>query len=291
MKAMILAAGLGTRLRPYTLIRPKPLFPVLDQPLLIRLIAQLRDHGIEEILVNCCHLKDQIVALLNKEPGVFIQQEDKILGTGGGLRKAITFFGKEPVLIVNGDIFHTINLKQVISQHRESKSVATLVLHDFPRFNKVSVNSDGVITGFENMGQPETRHLAFTGIHIIDPSLLDIIPPDSFANIIDCYTKWIQKGVQITGLEVKGHFWSDMGTPEDYLALHSTLLQSDRFSAASSFFIGENVLAAEDVKFDDWVSIGSRASLGKDVFLKRVIVWDGIKVPDGTHISDAILYS
>ena len=288
MKAMILAAGLGTRLRPFSLVRPKPLFPVLDQPLLVRIIAQLRAHGIDEILVNCYHLKDQIVKLLKHQPGVYLQQEHKILGTGGGLRKALPFFGKEAVLIVNGDIFHTINLAEVLQEHRQSGNVATLVLHDYPRFNHVSVAENGSITGFGDTGR-QGRQLAFTGIHVIAPSLLDIIPQDNFANIIDCYMQWIQKGTHISGLEVRGHYWSDIGTPEDYLELHSLLLQESRFSASSPFFVGKDVEMADDVVLDDWVALGSRASIGKNVSLKRVVVWDGVKVADGTHVSDTIL--
>lgn len=289
MKAMILAAGLGTRLRPFSLVRPKPLFPVLDQPLLIRIIDQLRAHGIDEILVNCHHLKDQIVNLLAHQPGIYLQQENEILGTGGGLRRAMEFFGKEPILIVNGDIFHTINLEKVIQEHRQSGNIASLVLHDCPRFNNVSITANGSITGFGDMRQ-QGRQLAFTGIHVIDPSLLDIIPQDSFANIIDCYMQWIQKGTHISGLEVKGHYWSDIGTLEDYLELHSLLLQKSYFSEATPFFVGQDVEMSDDVALDDWVVIGSRVIIGKGVSLKRVVVWDGAFVGDGTDISDTILY-
>lgn len=289
MKAMILAAGLGTRLRPFSLVRPKPLFPVLDQPLLIRIIDQLRAHGIGEILVNCYHLKDQIVNLLTRQPGVYLQQENEILGTGGGLRKAKEFFGKEPILIVNGDIFHTINLTKIIQEHKQSGNIASLVLHDYLRFNNVSITENGSITGFGDTGQ-QGRQLAFTGIHVIDPSLLDIIPQDSFANIIDCYMQWIQKGTHISGLEVKGHYWSDIGTPQDYLDLHSSLLQESRFSESTPFFVGQDVEMSDDVVLDDWAVIGSRAFIGKDVSLKRVVVWDGAFVGDGTDISDTVLY-
>ena len=289
MKAMILAAGLGTRLRPFSLVRPKPLFPILDKPLLIRIIDQLRVNGIDEILVNCYHLRDQIVNLLDHQPGVSLQQENKILGTGGGLREAMVFFGKEPILIVNGDIFHTINLKKIIQEHKQSGNIASLILHDYPRFNNVSVTENGSITGFGDMGQTG-RQLAFTGIHVIEPSLLNIIPQNSYANIIDCYLQWILQGTQISGLEVTGHYWTDMGTPEDYLDLHSVLLQEKRFGASTPFFQGEDVEMLDDVVFDDWVAIGSRSSIGKNVSLKRVVVWDGVKVPDGTQISNTILF-
>ena len=288
MKAMVLAAGLGTRLRPYSLLRPKPLFPVVDIPLLLHTITQLRSWGTEEVLVNCHHLKAQIVDLLSDEPGVYLQQEDKILGTGGGLRKAQQFFGQEPVLIVNGDIYHTIDIASVIDTHLTSGAGATLVLHDYPRFNNVTVREDGRISCFG----PQTgqrKQLAFTGVHVIDPSLLSIIPENSFANIIDCYSYWIEKGALIAGLEVENHYWTDMGTPQDYLNLHATLLREKRFGSSNPFFVGKNVTLGDDVMFDDWVSIGSRSHIGSDVSLRRVVVWDGVTVPDGTEISDSIL--
>lgn len=286
---MILAAGLGTRLRPFSLVRPKPLFPVLDQPLLLHIIAQLRSHGIEEVMVNCYHLKEQIVDLLLGQTGLYLQQEKKILGTGGGLRKAMDFFDSEPMLIVNGDIYHTIDLSYVMTAHRQSGNAATLVLHDYPRFNNVSVADNGLITGFGERVDNQ-RQLAFTGIHVIDPALLSIVPKDSFYNIIDCYRHWIEKNSTISALEIKGHYWSDIGTPADYLALHSSLLQESRFSVSTPFFEGQDVTIADDVVLDDWAVIGSRASIGKGVSLKRVVVWDGAVVADGTDISDAILY-
>ena len=148
MKAMILAAGFGTRLRPFSFQRPKPLFPVLDIPLLTRIISQLRSYGIGDILVNCYHLKEQITAFLHGRTDICIQEEQKILGTGGGMRQALDFFGQDPCLIVNGDIFHTIDLEKVIEEHRKSGHAASLIIHDFPRFNNVRVAEEGSIQGF-----------------------------------------------------------------------------------------------------------------------------------------------
>jgi mannose-1-phosphate guanylyltransferase len=290
MKAMILAAGLGTRLRPFTSVRPKPLFPVMDKPLLLHIISQLRTHGVEEVMVNCHHLKEQIVDLLADQDGVYLQQEEAILGTGGGLRKAMDFLGREPILVVNGDIYHTIDLGFIVKAHLQSGNDATLAVHDYPRFNNVQVTDRGRIKGFGGMSKDRGRCLAFTGIHVIDPSLLAVIPQDSFYNIIDCYRHWIEKGATIAGLEVTGHYWSDIGTPVDYLQLHSSLLRESPFSAPTPFFVGQDVEMAEDMVLGDWAVIGSRATIGKGVSLRRVVVWDGAVVADGTDISDTILY-
>jgi len=287
MKAMILAAGFGTRLKPYSLLRPKPLFPVLDRPLVLRLIAQLREAGFPDILVNCHHLREQIVARLAGEEGIRLQEEAIELGTGGGMRLALDFFGAEPVLVTNGDIFHTIDLARVYREHCASGADATLVLHDFPRFNNVAVDDRGDIIGF---GESKSeKKLAFTGIHVLDPHLLSIIPPGMFCNIIDCYLYWLERGRRIRGHVVQGHFWTDMGTPQDYLNLHRVLLTERPFKGPSPFYFGSRVKVEEDLRHRDWLCVGSEARIGRSCRLDRVVVWDGALVPAGTEARDTVI--
>ena len=130
MKAMILAAGFGTRLLPYTLKRPKPLFPVLDRPLLHLTFSRIRKAGFAEIIVNCHHLRHQIRQALRHETGCIIQEEEKVLGTGGGLHMALPHFNGKPALVVNGDIYHTIDYREVYQHHCASGADITLVLHE-----------------------------------------------------------------------------------------------------------------------------------------------------------------
>ena len=117
---MILAAGLGTRLLPHTLIRPKPLFPVLNQPLLLATIRRLQNLGFDHIVVNCHHLRQQVATALNGIAGVILQEEEVILGTGGGLRRALNLFRDEPLLVSNGDIYHTIDFLRLYNEHKKS---------------------------------------------------------------------------------------------------------------------------------------------------------------------------
>lgn len=287
MKAMILAAGFGTRLKPYSLLRPKPLFPVLDQPLLLFIIDKLRQNGFDSIIVNAHHLREQFVELLKNEPGIFLQLEEKILGTGGGLRLAMNKLGPEPVLITNGDIFHDIDLIGVYDAHLRSGARATLVLHDYPRFNNVSVAGEWIL-GFDGKEAEEERRLAFTGIHVLDPALLAMIPKEKFFNIIDCYRYWIKKGVFIRAQVVKNN-WTDIGTPADYLTLHGSLLAGRERKGYGSFYVGADVGMGPDVELSDWVSIGSRAVIGKGARLTRVVVWDGAKVAEQAVLCDTIV--
>ena len=285
-RAMILAAGFGTRLKPFSLHRPKPLFPVLDRPLILRLIDQLKGAGFGPVLVNCHHLKEQVIDLLGRKDSVFLQDESTELGTGGGMRLAMDFFGKEPVLVTNGDIFHTIDLARVYKEHCLSGAAATLVLHDYPRFNKVGLGKNGTITGFEG---GEGRSYAFTGIHVLDPALLAAIPPGEFFNIIDCYRYHMDKGMTIRGHVVQDHFWSDMGTPEDYLDLHRVLLTEPSFKGESPFYFGEKLTMSNDCHYKSWVCLGSGVTIGRGCHLERVVVWDGAKISDGSQIKDTIV--
>lgn len=277
---MILAAGFGTRLKPYSLLRPKPLFPVLDEPLISRTIRQLRNQGFTKIIINAHHLRQQFVDLLINDKDIQLQLEDKILGTGGGLRQAFDILGTEPVLVVNGDICHEIDLAAVYAGHRQSGADVTLVLHDYPRYNNVSVQGEKICSFGENGG----KQLAFTGIHVLAPELLTIIPPDTFYNIIDCYRYWIEEGAFVRS-QVINNWWTDMGNPTDYLTLHETLLRRMK----TPFYFGSEVKLGCDVEFSNWVCIGSGAKIGSRARLAGVVVWDGAKVPADADFTDTIV--
>ncbi|MBU0680249.1 MAG: NTP transferase domain-containing protein [Proteobacteria bacterium] len=287
MKAMVLAAGLGTRLQPYTHQRPKPLFPILNIPLLLHTLANLQAAGFQEIAVNCHHLGPQIEHAVAGIRGVTVFREDVVLGTGGGLRNALEWLGKEPVLVVNGDIYHTIDYGMVYDTHLKGGQSVTLVLHDFPRFNKVSVDALGAVIDFIPCGQASEVQ-AFTGIHVLDPKLLAVIPEASFYDIITCYRYWMAKGMRIQSFKARDHYWSDMGTPADYLDLHAHLLTDPRFGASSPFCLAEG-LNLSDVELHEWSVVGQGAHIGAGASLTRVVVWDGAIVPPGSQLMDTIV--
>ena len=277
---MILAAGFGTRLNPYSQLRPKPLFPVLDEPLICRTISRLRNHGVSQIIINAHHLRQQFVELLSDKKDIRLQLEDKILGTGGGLRQALDILGPEPVLVVNGDICHEINLAAVYAGHQQSGADVTLVLHDYPRYNNVSVQGEKICSFGKNGG----RQLAFTGIHVLAPELLTIIPSNTFYNIIDCYRYWIAEGAFVRS-QVIDNWWTDMGSPADYLTLHETLLRRMK----TSFYFGSEVKLGRNVEFSNWVCIGSGAKIGSRARLAGVVVWDGAEVAADADLTDTIV--
>ncbi len=293
MQAIILAAGFGTRLRPYTLVRPKPLFPILNRPLLHLLLDMLYDAGCESIVVNAHHLAAQIrESVQSKYPKVYVQVEEEILGTGGSLRLAQGMLAREPVLVMNGDIFHTIDVVSLYEHHCLSGNAVTMAMHDYPRFNSVEVQGDKVVSFQAGKG---SRQLAFTGIHVVEPEVIDMIPAHSFFHIIDLYKELAACGR--VGLQrVDGTFWRDIGTPGDYLQLHRELLTGalgSEFSSAghmkSGWLFGTDVEQGETCKFHEWGCLGNGVQLGNSVELKRSVVWDKAKIPEGSRIKDAIV--
>ncbi|MDP3285673.1 MAG: nucleotidyltransferase family protein, partial [Desulfobacterales bacterium] len=228
MKALILAAGLGTRLAPYTDHTPKPLFPVAGRPLLDIIIRNLEAAGCDEIIINTHHLHNKIDAFLNSQKysiPVKTLYEPAILGTGGAIKNAGAFWNNRPFIVINSDIFTDIDLLEVYRFHLDHNHPATLVLTDYEEFNNVLVDEDNFILGFENHSAnslSSTNHgnikrLAFTGIQILNPDILDFIPADLFSNSIDAYRQMISCGKKLHAFTPKKHNWNDLGTPEKYI--------------------------------------------------------------------------
>ncbi|MBI9085534.1 MAG: phosphotransferase [Desulfobacterales bacterium] len=223
MKALILAAGFGTRLRPHTDRRPKPLFSMAGRTLLDRIIDALEKAGCTSVAVNTHHLADQVcrhVAEGRYSVPVWTRHEPDILGTGGAIANLRDFWDREPFMVVNSDIVTDIDLKEIYRSHCDQSAPVTLVLVDDPAFNSVSVNPQGKVIGFgpaDPHGDPE-RRLTFTGIQVIDPAVLDYFPQSVFFSSINAYDRMIDAGIPIRAAVVEHRYWADAGTPERYRA-------------------------------------------------------------------------
>lgn len=225
MKAMILAAGLGTRLRPLTNTIPKPLLPVGGTPLIVWNVLLLKRHGFREIVVNLHHLGPMIEQVLGdgSKFGVrmMYSHEPVILGTGGGIKQAEPHFSGEPVLILNGDTLVEVDLGAVRDFHQTHQAVATLVLRedaDAARWGLVEVGADDRILRITGKGLPSPSPAVprmFAGVHILHPRLLQKVPKGGASSIIDLYIAAIERGERILGYDLHG-YWSDIGTAERY---------------------------------------------------------------------------
>jgi NDP-sugar pyrophosphorylase family protein len=291
MQAMILAAGFGTRLLPHTLIRPKPLFPILNQPLLLLTIKRLQNLGFDHIVVNCHHLRQQIIDALSGMRGVVVQEEEVILGTGGGLHRALGVLRNEPLLVSNGDIYHSVDFLKLYRQHEKSGQPVTLAMHNSPRFNSVTVK-DGKVSQFAN--DTKSTRLAFTGLHVIDPDILLDSHEGGFSCIIDRYRRLLEKGVKIDCFRTDDCYWTDMGTPGDYLALHQGLLTEtipcwqEIGPIDRPYCIAGRAGFGAQVTMNDWACVGN-ARIGDCSHLERVVVWDDVVVQNGSRLVDSIV--
>lgn len=284
MKAMILAAGFGTRLRPLTDKRPKALMPVANKPILEWGVDYLKNYGCTEVIVNAHHHHQQVVDYVRQHPfsGVKIETrvEPEILGTGGGIKNVKDFWDQEPFAVINVDVLTDIDLQKVLDQHKRSGALVTLVLHDWDPFNQVVVDSLGNITDIGRQHSP--GRLAFTGIHIIDPELLSSIPGVVFSDIIDVYRKVIMAGKAVKAFVALNHYWRDIGTVASYL-------EANRDFAGKPFVIGDGCRIHPSARLEDWAVIGQNCLIEKNVWICRSVLWDGVEVEPGIRIHDSVV--
>jgi mannose-1-phosphate guanylyltransferase len=292
MKAMILAAGLGTRLEPLTRIRPKPLFPVLNRPLLGITIEQLRGMGATAIMINAHHLADQVEQFVDTgEWGlqVEVRVEPEILGTGGGIKNCSDFLQDAPFfMVVNADVYHTFDLGPAIHYHRESGNLATLVLCDHPCFNQVGIDGEGRIVSVGEklfrQSPSATQLLTFTGIHIIAPKLLDIMPSAGFFGIMELYMELAARGEAIRGYQMQGGYWRDIGRVDDYKDLHRDLLGKE-----GKPMIHPEASLAEGVRIEGFVCVGKGTRIMKGSFIKDSVIWDEVRIEEGSTVESCIV--
>lgn len=229
MKAMILAAGLGTRLRPLTNTTPKPLLPVGGTPLIIWNLLLLRAYGIREVIINLHYLGNVIEEAIGDgsrwDMQVRYSHEPTLLGTGGGLKAAEWFFEQHPFLVINGDTLIELNVKELIEFHRTHGGVATLVLRDDPnaaQWGAVESDTHNRIFRINGQGMSQAEltgplvERMFAGVHILHPSLLQDAHEGRPFSIIDSYTNELAHGSKIFGF-LHAAYWSDIGTVARYV--------------------------------------------------------------------------
>jgi NDP-sugar pyrophosphorylase family protein len=234
MKAMILAAGLGTRLRPLTEDRPKALVEVAGRTLLEITLRRLASFGIREVIVNVHHFADMVVDYLQKNSSfgmrVEISREDILLDTGGGLKKAAWFFlqsdTEEPFILHNVDVLSTIDLRRIVQYHRENRAIATLAVRDRETSRYLLFDQRNELCGRKagrdhppEMARPaaETKALAFSGIHVISPRMLHLMTEEGVFSIIHSYLRLARQGEKISAFRADEYYWRDLGRPENLL--------------------------------------------------------------------------
>jgi NDP-sugar pyrophosphorylase family protein len=238
MKAMILAAGLGTRLRPLTDDRPKALVTVAGRTLLEIALCRLRSFGIDEVIVNTHHyaemIGDYVKANGNFGVRIEISHEEELLDTGGGLKKAAHFFmdssgvGQEPFILHNVDVISTIDLGRMAQFHTEHGALATLAVQDRATSRYLLFDEHGLLRGRQaasaakaedakaELARPAVgiQALAFSGIHVISPLLLTKMEEEGAFSIVATYLRLAAQGENIVAFRADDCYWRDLGRPE-----------------------------------------------------------------------------
>ncbi len=232
---MIFAAGLGTRLKPFTDMHPKALAIVNGKPLLQRNIEYLQQNGVTDVIVNVHHFADQIIDIVSSNNGwgsnVSISHEtDAILETGGGLKRAAWYFKDvENFVVMNADILTDLDLSAMLQQHIINQPLATLAISNRPSSRYFLFDNDNVLCGWKNdktgeerISKPSssTHKKAFSGIQIINQKLLTLITQEGKFSIVDVYLE-IAKTHTIQGFDHSGSKFIDVGKPENIILAES----------------------------------------------------------------------
>ena len=219
MKAVILAGGEGTRLKPYTTHFPKPLMPIGDKPILEIILRSLKSHGINDIIITVGYLKEFIQLFFGdgQKFGVNIEysSEEKPLGTAGPLGLLRDKL-QEPFLVMNGDILSNISFASMVQYHKEQGKIGTLALASRSvniDFGVVELDKESFLENY--IEKPKLNHLVSMGVYILDPTILDYIPVGSFLTLPDLVMKVKHEGERMAGYVHKGS-WLDIGRPSDY---------------------------------------------------------------------------
>lgn len=291
-RALVLTAGLGTRLRPLTLVRAKAAVPVNGEPLVRRILRWLAGHGIRDAVLNLHHRPETITACVGDggDLGVRVRYswEQPVLGSAGGPRHALPLLVEEAernrgpaFLLVNGDTLTDVNVAALIAAHSEANASVTMAVIPNPRPDKyggVRVDADGRVLGFTRRGTPgESFH--FIGVQVVEPAVFADLPDGTPLESVGwLYPRLMAERPGAVAAFVSGARFQDIGTPHDYLrtSLELSALEGDRLTSAVRTRIADSARLVRTALWDD-VAIGPGAAL------TECIVADRVRVPEGAR--------
>lgn len=294
MKALILAGGFGTRLRPLSCTRPKILFPIVNKPLLQWTFERLAKNNIDEAIM-AVNYQTEVAIKQHRIPRhrlhVTYSRDPlrKPLGTGGPIKKAEKRIGHDShFLVLNGDIFADVNYTEILRTHQKKNAVATIALHrveDPSRYGVADLAKDGRIKRFIEKAPRETApsNLINAGVYALSPEIFKYIPKGRAVSIeYEVFPKLAEEGM-LYGYAYDG-LWRDIGKPEDYLEINRTLI--DSAPAQPKCRIGKDTKLNEPTAFDKHVSVGRKSVIGPHVVLGR-----NVAVGNNVHIQESVILS
>ncbi|MGI8946093.1 MAG: sugar phosphate nucleotidyltransferase [Thermoleophilaceae bacterium] len=300
MKAMVLAAGLGTRLKPITFELPKPMVPVLDRPVMAHIVGMLERQGFDRLIANLHHYPDAIRDYFGDR--LEYRFEDELLGTAGGVRNVADFFGDDPVVVVSGDALTDTDLGALLERHRASGGIATLTVRkvtDTREYGVVIHDEDGRVQGFQEKPEPAEAlsDLANCGIYCCSPEIFDYFPSEPFADWAgDVFPALLGNDVPFHVHEIED-YWNDVGSLDELRQGTWDALEGALGIEVTGAPAGEGVVAGEGSSVegveivDGPVWVGAGVSFGTGVrLIGPVAIGDGCRIGDGAALRDAIIF-
>jgi NDP-sugar pyrophosphorylase family protein len=299
--ALVLTAGLATRLRPLSLVRAKAALPVAGDPLIRHILRGLAASGVTDAVLNLHHLAHTITGIIGDgADGVRVRYswEVPVLGSAGGPRRALSLLGTSPFLIVNGDTLTDVDVTELVADHRQSGALVTMAVVpnvEPEKYGGVVVEPDGTVTGFAkrlSRASPfDTRRATyhFVGVQVAETdafaSLPDNVPSESVA---ERYPALIaaRRG-SVRAFVTTAEFF-DIGTPGDYLSTSLSFLSESRVPNPESRFFGARTRIASDARIEDSV-LWDDVEVEANARLRRCIVTDGVRVPGGSSWENATI--
>jgi NDP-sugar pyrophosphorylase family protein len=285
MKAMILAAGFGTRLFPLTIDRTKPAIPFLNKPLVGYVAEYVAKHGFREVVVNLHHQPESVMEALGdgSDYGVRIHytlEEPEILGTAGALDNARHLLEDDTFLIVNGKIITDIDISAALKTHKKSGALATMVLKPNEKREKFTIveTENGFVKGFGDFPNPNEKSaetpLMFTGIHILEPAVFDYIPRGVYSDIVPVfYNPAIKKGEKIAAHVTEGN-WFELSTIPRYLDISLAMMRDGNVCKGENCHISSKAVIENSILWDE-------VTVAENAYLNRVILADGVTIDSG----------
>jgi len=322
MKAIIIAGGFGTRLRPLTYNTPKAMVPVANIPFILHQIELIASYGIKDIILNLHYLSMSVKSILEKErrPGIrlYYSIEEIPLGTAGAVKNAQEYFDEDPLLIFNGDILTDLNLKELLSFHKAKKAQATLTLtkvEDPTTYGLVITDKKKVVKEFIEKPSWErvTANTINAGIYVIEPRVFREVPfgiEYSFER--ELFPKLLKEGQPVYGFESDA-YWIDIGSPQKYMQAHRAILQGEvtvklrgkeqrkrvwmgagsKTTKSTKIFspaiVGKGCDLKADSKLNGFTVLGDHVSVGEGSILANSIVLSGTRIGKDANLSDCII--
>jgi len=311
MKVMILAAGLGTRLHPLTETCPKPLAPLMLQPLLGHLLAQLREIRVSEVVINLHHHAEQLRQWIGdgRQWGferVYLSYEPEILGTAGAIKKAEAVLRDAPFCLINADVLADVDLAAVWRWHQQRQAVVTMVLRPDPetqRYGPVVMDGEQRVRHINgrpaSMSHVEGEMLMFTGLQVISPQIFAAIPPNQFSSTAgEVYPQLIDDGALVCGYRHDG-YWIDMGVPSRYRQAHWDFLDGVYGGELVMLPKGVRLIRRPEEAPADWahavieppVAVGPNVELAANARLgPYAVIGAGCRLEAGCSVRESVLW-